>query len=102
MEDYHDTKTRQKILQNNENDSPIPLLLQDAKMFNERVANQIQQQIDKTMHCEEDRFIPGMQDFFNVHNQCDSSHTHTYTKGQNSHDYLNKLENYLKKINIGL
>ena len=29
------------------------------------------------MHCEEERSIPGMQDFFNIHNQCDSSHTHT-------------------------
>ena len=30
------------------------------------------------MHCEEERFIPGMQEFFNVHNQRDSSHTHTH------------------------
>lgn len=41
--------------------------------------------IDKTMRCEEERSIPGMQDFFNIHNQCDSSHTHTHTQKDRIH-----------------
>lgn len=54
------TKERQKKLQ--ENNWPIFLMNIDAKIFNNVLANQIQQHIERIMHHDEVGFISRMQE----------------------------------------